>query len=231
VRFEAALYEVLAVRVPEHVLVPLAVDAERGWVLLPDGGPSGEVDVAAALPAYAALQRGLEPEELVARGVADMRPAVMPERFEEALEAASRTATTDGRAVLERVPAARPAFLEDCARLADSPGGASLDHNDLHPGNVLAGPRFYDWGDAVVAHPFASLLVPLQMGVDTSAYLDAFADLAPPAELAATAELAVRVAHVARALVWARALAGAAPGSEHRERFGDAPARTLDALL
>ena len=35
---EAAPVDVLARRAPEHVLAPLAVDAERGWLLLPDGG-------------------------------------------------------------------------------------------------------------------------------------------------------------------------------------------------
>ena len=42
---------------------------------------------------------------------------------------------------------------------------ASLDHNDLHPWNILGDgaddTRFYDWGDCVVAHPFAAMLVPL----------------------------------------------------------------------
>ena len=38
--FEAALYELLARVVPDKVLVPLAVDVERAWILLPDGGTS-----------------------------------------------------------------------------------------------------------------------------------------------------------------------------------------------
>jgi len=37
--FEAGLSEALARWVPAHVLTPLAVEAERGWTLLPDGGP------------------------------------------------------------------------------------------------------------------------------------------------------------------------------------------------
>src|SRR4051794_19716839 len=36
--FEAGLAEALARWAPEHVLRPLAVDAERGGALLPDGG-------------------------------------------------------------------------------------------------------------------------------------------------------------------------------------------------
>ena len=73
-----------------------------------------------------------------------------------------------------------------------SPVPASLDHNDLHQQNVLGGGpyRFYDWGDAVVAHAFAALLVPSQvlsgepLERARAAYLEAFADLAPPAQLA-----------------------------------------------
>ena len=152
VAFEVRLYELLVRVAPERVLTPLATDPARGWLLLPDGGPSladRGIDIAAALPVYARLQLDLAPhlEELLALGVADMRPAAMPERFEEALEAIGGD---------DRVAALRPAVADWCERLAASPVPASLDHNDLHAFNVLAGERFYDWGDAVVAHPFAS---------------------------------------------------------------------------
>jgi hypothetical protein len=40
VAFEAGLYELLVRVAPERVLMPLAVDASRGWMLLPDGGKS-----------------------------------------------------------------------------------------------------------------------------------------------------------------------------------------------
>ncbi len=165
---EAGLYALLVREVPDAVLHPLAVDVERGWVLLPDGGAMPN-DVASALPAYARVQQTLAAhvEELLALGVADMRPAVMPERLVEAEEKTG----VDMSDVRER-------YAETCARLAAAPGGASLDHNDLHSENVLTGARFYDWGDAVVAHPFASLLVPLEQGVDVSGYLEAYGALA-----------------------------------------------------
>jgi hypothetical protein len=64
--FEIGLYDVLPALVPERVLIPLALDLERGWVLLPDGGkalgdqlpeaPAVEAMIA-TLPAYGALQR------------------------------------------------------------------------------------------------------------------------------------------------------------------------------
>jgi len=223
--FEVPLYELLARLVPDRVLVPIATDTTRGWVLLPDGGPTlGESDrdtvltgLEQVLPSYAVLQRDLAShvDELLGFGVADMRPAAMPARFDEAV-AAARGRTGDE--VDEIVPL-RPEFVSWCEELAASPVPPSLDHNDLHPYNVFAeGTRFYDWGDSVVAHPFASMLVALgflRRVLDLpepvlhrlrDAYLEPFTDLAPRATLAAEVELACRVAKPARALVWHRAI-------------------------
>jgi hypothetical protein len=246
-RFEVALYELLAREVPEHVLVPLAADVARGWVLLPDGGaplgervPAGGLEAALCevLPQYAEVQRALAPsaDAILALGAPDMRPQVMPERFEQALEA---TAGQAGRSdVHERLAARRDAVADWCARLAGSPGPISLDHNDLHAWNVLgAGTfRFYDWGDSVVAHPFASMLVPLtdvRNRVEEraalrlrDAYLEAWSDLAPRAQLVETLELAVRVGWIARSHTWLRAVGGAT-----EERWATAPLESLAAIL
>ncbi len=220
--YEAGLYEVLAELAPERVLVPIAVDAERGWMLLPDGGPPVGGRLEDALPRYAELQRAVAPgvARLLARGVPDMRPGVMPQRFEEAIAA---TAPSD---LHPRLEALRPQVAAWCARLAESPVAASIDHNDLHGENVVAGPRFYDWGDSVVAHPFASMLLPLSMAAPEDrgrlrdAYLEPWGALGSPAEL----ELACRVATIARALTWVRA---ADAGSE----WATAPLQTLAELL
>jgi hypothetical protein len=247
--FEVGLYELLHRVCPDHVLDPLATDRGRGWMILPDGGaPLGErlegpdlvEAMASALPQYGRLQRALAPEagRLLALGVGDMRPAAMAARFGEALEAAHRYVEAPGgsgdRDAYERVAALEPAFVDWCAELADRPGPMSLDHNDLHPWNVLAGPdggfvrpRFFDWGDSVVAPAFASMLVCLGfvrdhvpgLGDDTGAhvvrlrdaYLAAFDDVAPHAELVASLELACRVGKVARALTWDRAVRALQP--------------------
>jgi Phosphotransferase enzyme family len=244
--FEVPLYGLLEAASPGRVLSPVAADAARGWIVLPDGGRSLADDLvgdelvdamAAALPLYAELQRRIAPQAdaLVALGVPDMRLPVMPDRFDEALDVVRAYVARAGRngdsETCAEVARRRPAFLEWCARLADGPGPASLDHNDLHPYNVLRPVGgddivFYDWGDSVVAHPFTSMLVALgfvqrhvlQVEADhpavlrlRDAYLDGFADMAPLAELVATMETACRVAKVARALVWERAVAAADP--------------------
>jgi hypothetical protein len=232
VAFEVPLYELLERVAPERVLTPVALDARRGWLLLPDGGPSlgdraREAELveglASALPRYAELQLRLARHagELLALGVSDMRPEVMLRRFEEALGAAreyvGRRGTDADRAALDRVAAMRPTVLRWCDALAAGPVPASLDHNDLHAWNILGGPdgeaRFYDWGDAVVAHPFASMLAlgwvrmsPEDLTRLRDAYLEPFGDLAPHAELVEALELACRVGKIARSLVWHRSI-------------------------
>ena len=234
--FEAGLYDLLARVAPDHVLVPLATDPGRGWMLLPDGGPpvgerlAGDARLEAlgdALARYGVLQRSLaaRTDELLALGLADMRPAAMPARFREALAAVE--ALGGHPDTLRRVEAVEATVVRRCERLAALPGGASLDHNDLHPFNVLAAGRFYDWGDSVVAHPFAVALVPLSMirsGLGAAgearardAYLEVFSDLAPRAELAEALGLARKVAKVARVLTWDRATRAAREQGEDIE--------------
>lgn len=265
--FEVRLYGVLADRVPSHVLRPLAADPDRGWILLPDGGrllgeqltgPELGRALGAALVQYGTLQRELmgAVEPLLAAGVADMRPAAMPDAFDRAVALTAGAAAGDPRWAARHaaVTAARPRVEQWCAALARSALPASLDHNDLHPQNIFwsgGGPgappaRFFDWGDAVLAHPFAAMLVPLGMvrqlvdepaggprfAAVRDAYLDVFRDLAPAEDLPATLETACRVAKIARAHTWQRAIGAAAgEGDAAADRFRDAPLETLCAVL
>ena len=96
--------------------------------------------------------------------------------------------------------------------------------------------RFDDWGDSVVAHAFASLLLPLADVREPGrrrrrlrlrdAYLEAWSDLAPHAELVETLELAVRVGWIARSHTWLRAV-----GHANEERWATAPLESLAAIL
>jgi hypothetical protein len=223
--FEVELYGLLERVVPERVLVPIARDPGRGWIVLPDGG--------------ARLGERLDEVDLVEA------MAVAVGRY------VGRHGTAGDRETLRRAEAMAGRVGEWCQRLAGAAVGASLDHNDLHFWNVFvdtgaAGTvgrvRFYDWGDSVVAHPFASMLlglgmIGLQLEVAADdpavtrprdAYLEVFGDLASHAELVEELELACRVGKVGRALRWDRAvrLQGAEAGE-----FADAPLRALESLL
>jgi len=239
--FEVGLYELLAREAPSLVLAPISTDLDRGWLLLPDGGPTlGDIangpdfvdTLCEILPRYAQLQRDLAPhvDAMLALGLTDMRPAAMPARFDEAFSAVSGWVTGHGDStdqhLLHRIAARRAAFVAWCGQLVATPGIPSIDHNDLHAKNIFATDgRFTiaDWGDAVLAHPFASLLVTLgfvrfHLRVTAhdpavirvrDAYLEAFTGIASRRDLIATADLACQIAKVTRALVWLRSLEAA----------------------
>jgi hypothetical protein len=266
--FEVPLYELAHRYVPASVLEPVAIDVGRSWMVLPDGGPilADDLDpdlvmrrLLDVLPRYAELQQRLAPhvDELLGIGLTDMGPAVLPQRFEQALEVVSaylaRRGTAAERETYARLVAQRARIAGWSRRLAELPGGLTLDHNDLHAWNIFYSDgrggrsgldvRFYDWGDAVVAHPFASMLIGLgwlhgmlhlpaedpRIVRARDAYLEPFADLGPRTELVATLELACRLGEIARSLVWARALGEY--GEQAPDTFQTAPMEHLGALL
>ncbi|WFE51133.1 phosphotransferase [Micromonospora sp. WMMD1155] len=235
---EAVLVETLAESTPDRVLTPIAVDREQGWSLLPDGGESlrdvllRDPDLAhweRALPGYAALQLASAPraDELVALGVPDQRPEVLAALFAELLDdrAALLVGAEGGLSpdVYERLRAEVPSYAQRCRRLADIGIPATVQHDDLHDGNVFAGDagyRYFDWGDASVAHPFGTLLVTLRsvayakkLAVDDAglvrlrdAYLEAWTDSYDRRTLVEAADLAIGLGPVGRSLSWRRAL-------------------------
>ncbi|MFD5322692.1 aminoglycoside phosphotransferase family protein [Streptomyces sp. NPDC127092] len=229
--FEAALGGALADWIPEHVMAPLAVDAERGWCLLPDGGPllrgmldRGDADLGDWLTAvgqYARMQRALTPyaDRMTELGVPSARTRHLPEIF-DGLVGTNPTLAPETR---DSLRARRPLLLDWCQELDAIGVPDSLDHCDLHDGQVLtpgAGRfTFFDWGDAAVAHPFASLLVPARdvrerYGPETvtavrDAYLEPWTDLGVPLpQLRRAATLAVRLAALSRAVSWFRLFPG-----------------------
>ncbi|MFE5299645.1 phosphotransferase [Streptomyces sp. NPDC056632] len=229
--FEAALGGALAEWVPEHVLAPLAVDPDRGWSLLPDGGPlfrnvldaggAGPADWLAAVAQYARMQRALTPytDRMTGLGVPSARTRHLPEIFDGLVET-HPTLASDTRRSLR---AGRPRLLDWCAELDAVGIPDSLDHCDLHDGQVLAPGAgsftFFDWGDAAVGHPFSSLLVPARdvrerYGPEAVAgvrdtYLEPWTDLGIPLpDLRRAATLAVRLAAIGRAVSWFRLFPG-----------------------
>jgi hypothetical protein len=196
--FEVSLYPVLAARAGEHVLTPLAVDVERRWLLLPDGGPvlgnslhgPPLIDaLCAAVAAYGQLQLDLagSVDELLHAGVPDMRVEVMPARLAEALEVVRphvESSDDDAdRETYERLGRTQDEFTRRCGELARSVVPASLQHGDLHPRNIFSASRtgpapvFFDWGDSTVAHPFTTMLVTLRVVRSLSASDDGGRDV------------------------------------------------------
>ncbi|MEU4399820.1 aminoglycoside phosphotransferase family protein [Micromonospora orduensis] len=257
---EAFLIAALAELTPDRVLTPIAVDPEQGWSLLPDGGESLR-DVLArdpdpahwerALPGYAALQlaSASRADGLVAGGVPDHRPEVLAGLFAELLDdhgslliGAEGGLTPDQH---ERLRAEVPSYAERCRRLADIGIPATVQHDDLHDGNVFAGDagyRYFDWGDASVAHPFGTLLVTLrsiryassrsaenaQLTRLRDAYLEAWTDRYDRRTLVEAADLAIGLAPVSRALSWRRALDTV---DESRTDYADAVPGWLEELF
>lgn len=262
--FEVPLYPLLLDAAPDAVLHPLAIERDRHWLLLPDGGtPLGELVRGAdlvdalvrALPEYARLQRRLAAhvDDLIGIGVPDLRPSVIPARFRECLEQAAEHVADRGlveeQATLQRLRDLEPTVRAWATELGRSAIPPSLDHNDLHPWNLLCadddvtGARAYDWGDAVVGHPFATLMVALSwFGEDVDfrpdspevtrvrdAYLAEFEDLAPRADLLRELELGDRSARIGRALAWVGVLN--ATGERVGGELSEAPLRWLTTLL
>ncbi|MEU3557723.1 phosphotransferase [Streptomyces fragilis] len=242
-RFEAGLALVLDRRVPGRVLRPLAADAGRGWSLLPDGGPVLDDVLAGAdareatriweeiLPRYAQVQQSLtgHAAELTVAGVPGAHTTAMPALLDRLLAGNAPHLDAAERARLE---AARPRIAAASEELAALGIADTLDHADLHGGQVLRPEpgryTFFDWGDSSVTHPFCSLLVTSRIfrrrhGDATlprlrDAYLEAWTGRGrTSAELRRGLEPALRLAALTRATAWGRlfpgnAEAGAAPG-------------------
>lgn len=250
---EPAVHAELARLLPDDVDSPVAIDAERGWVLTRGRGmtwaeshePTLE-DWQTVVRLAATMQRRLagDPGDLLARGLPDCSPGTVVGRFDAMLErlaglSHAHPAVVDG-AEAERLRRARPRVVDAAALLEETRCPASLQHGDLHPGNVFlvdGGLRIFDFGDAQWAHPAEVLHVPWALVRDSdldweavfSAYAECWSDVASRAEVRDW-QVAGEVTHsVNRAMTWWNALASASP--EESEEWGHAPAHHLRQVL
>jgi hypothetical protein len=222
---EAAVVRVLASSRADLVPTLVAVDGERGWMLMADGGERLRdvvqrernlgrwLDV---LASYGALQidAAARADELVALGVPERRLDGVADQYARLLDA------TDGLSPDERsrLTRSRPKVAAMCRELASLGIPETIQHDDLHDGQVFVRNGrylFFDWGDACVAHPFLSMAVTLEGGlawglddvqgsVDITpfrdAYLRPFGRYAAPAALEAAHATALRLGWICRAL-------------------------------
>ncbi|MGH3005459.1 MAG: phosphotransferase [Gaiellaceae bacterium] len=223
---EAAVVSVLAGTRPDCVPELLAVDLERGWMLMGDGGVRLREIVERErslrrwlelLPRYAQLQIDLAGHagELVALGTPDRRLAVLASQYEQLLDHGVEGLPERD---LRRLRGLTAQVGEMCDQLAGFGLPETIQHDDLHDGQVFVRDGrylFFDWGDACVSHAFFSMAVTLEgvlaWGLDDvegseeiepyrDAYLEPFERYATRDELKAAHSLALRLGWICRAL-------------------------------
>jgi hypothetical protein len=201
------------------------------------------------MPAYAQLQRTTPLSALRAAGLPDLAPHTLVDQF-DALLADSRWFTTTAnpeltRVEVERIGSSRASLAEAAGELADGMPPA-VQHDDLHDANVFRADgrsRIIDWGDAVIAHPFSTLRVTLDVLARflelpaeapelvrvREAYLEPWLTAGESrAGLLRQCDLAIRTGGLIRALAWARALGSPEAGAELG--FSDGPSGWLQRL-
>ena len=173
--FEPAVTQALYQWRPDCIPQLLAVDEQRGWMLMGDGGQRVREAIGQGLgidhwteilSTYASLQITLagHVDELLSFGVRDRRLAVLPDLYMEMVadEDWFLIDQPDGISSTEyqRLINDASKFAEMCQRLATYSIPDSLHHNDLHDGNIfIENGRilFFDWGDSSISHPFFSM--------------------------------------------------------------------------
>ena len=169
-RFEPALVAALARLAPYDVIVPLAVDRECRWLLTDDQGTTlTHADVAdqrtrcIVVDALARLQctvlGRLDLTEY--DGMVDLDPRAAGDRVRAVAEEWS--ALQFDPELLKRAARAADVLDRRTASLSDTVP-LDLEINDIYPANIFADrstgvlrPRFFDFGNALWAHPFVSL--------------------------------------------------------------------------
>ena len=174
-------------------------------------------------------------------GVPDCSPATVPATFDLMLERLRDMPDDDvghlAVDTVERLGAAGPSVRDAARILTEGPLPATLQHGDLHPGNVFSVDgrlRIFDFGDAQWAHPLESLPLPWAVTRDDSslpwqdllaAYHEPWSYLLTLEELAELLAAAVVTQPVNRSFGWWEALAEAT--AEEWSEWGEAPARHL----
>lgn len=223
---------------PGEVPAPIAVDEQRGWMVLPDLGTplANEDDIALWIDAvrnHARLQRSYvdEPERLLSYSCADRRLAVLDAELDRLLEPNALTRRLEPTE-LANLPDRAKQLREAINELTAIGVPETLLHGDLHPrnlavrdGKVLA----FDWTDAALAHPFLDLVTFVEKNSPLSAdprvrqaYLNEWEEYATPADLQRALTLAEELGALYQAITYLHLVDNlAGPSRQSMLRGGD----------
>lgn len=229
---EGRVMRAVAERYPALLPPPLAVDARRGWLLMPDYGGAmlhKSTDIArweTALRLFAQMQveQAAHTPDWLAIGCPDRGLGRMVELIDPLIMSSPRL--LDGKPYgltadeIDRLRALPMRLKLMCARLAQYALPHTLVHGDLG-GNILmngGGYVFFDWTDACISHPFFDMATISGAYFDESAlqadasvddqlrdaYLEAWAAREPRGRLIEAFEIAKRLGalHQAMTYMW-----------------------------
>ena len=226
---EPVLTAQLAERFPACIPQVLALDADRGWLLMGDAGTQSLISHPeierweAALRAYARMQIELSrhTNKLRTAGVPHRGPAWLRAGLRQlhvnsdSLGGAAAGLKPDEIAALRQL---EPELQAACVRWEQSGLPLSLEHGDFSAWQVQlddGSNRFLDWSDSSIAPPFFSMLgvfrdVPAQIlavpdarGRLRDAYLEGWAELVSPDTAREAFDIAQRLAPLHHALIYA----------------------------
>jgi fructosamine-3-kinase len=162
-RSEPVVTRALAERSPELLPEVIAIDEDRGWLLMRDLGagplgPQPESTWGRGLDALARLQKQWQgrTDDLLASGAQD-RPLEVLAAWVDNTETDTDLLAPMTREERETWLASVPTMVDSCHRLAAIGPEPTLVHGDFHPWNVVCSEtetRIFDWTDASVGHPF-----------------------------------------------------------------------------
>lgn len=248
--FEPLLQAELARLLPDAVDAPLAIDADRGWMLTLDRGATladaTDVDTASwrqVMTRAAHLQQATagHREALLAAGLPDCGPETVVPRFERLIEILAELPYAHPSHVpphlRDRLVGQRSAIADAAAHLAASSLPVTWQHGDLHPNNVFARDgRLFDFADGQWAHAVEVLSVPYgwitsQTTLAWPDVLEAYCETwgVPMVEVQSLSAAATLTQPVNRTLLWWTCLQEAT-AAEWAE-WGSAPLHHLTRVL
>lgn len=181
--YEPALHLAISQIVPEHLVPPLAIDRNRGWMLTVDQGPTlankrepTRADWLRLIEDMTQMQAELanHRRRMLATGMPDCRPETVVERFGDLVDRMARLPVTHPSHLdngdVSQLMAMSSQLQEAADLLAMSGVGSSWHHGDLHLDNVTERDGrlwIFDLGDSQWAHRMELLVVPFSVLMDT----------------------------------------------------------------